>query len=222
MDLPFGKGKLLGHNSGRLVDSLIGGWQIAGFAVVQPLLPAPTGNITNYSPIKYNGKNVPIRTVARCLLQRLASLERLHSGRTGINSVDPRTASRTASWAFPAITYRSPRRCFPPATAATQRSEFPVLRDKHGVRAVGRTEQCSGPPWAVVDPMQNQFMLGPMQWNMSASAFKTVKFNERTFLRINVDFSTTCLTCLAVSSATVGDGVITTKNSANSPRARVD
>ena len=39
-----------------------------------------------------------------------------------------------------------------------------------------------------VDPMQNQFMLGPMQWNMSASAFKTVRVTERVLLRVNVDF----------------------------------
>jgi hypothetical protein len=73
-----------------------------------------------------------------------------------------------------------------------------------------------------VDPMQNQFMLGPMQWNMSASAFKTVKINERAFLRINVDFLNNVFnmpgTFVPVPSTSLPDGVITTKTSANSPR----
>ena len=70
-----------------------------------------------------------------------------------------------------------------------------------------------------LDPMQNQFILGPMLWNMSASAFKTVKITERAFLRINADFLNNVFNMPGTAlPATIGDGVVTTRNSANSPR----
>jgi hypothetical protein len=54
---------------------------------------------------------------------------------------------------------------------------------------------------------------------MSASAFKTVKFSDRVLLRFNVDFLNNVFNMPGIAlPATVGDGVVTTKNSANSPR----
>jgi hypothetical protein len=39
-----------------------------------------------------------------------------------------------------------------------------------------------------IHPLQNQYVSGPMLWNMSASAFKTVQIKEQVFVRFNVDF----------------------------------
>ena len=69
-----------------------------------------------------------------------------------------------------------------------------------------------------VDPMQNQYMLGPMQWNMSASAFKTVKITERAFLRINVDFLNNVFNMPGTPNPNGTSGLISTQGSANSPR----
>ena len=69
-----------------------------------------------------------------------------------------------------------------------------------------------------VDPMQNQFMLGPMQWNMSASAFKTVRVTERVLLRVNVDFLNNVFNMPGTTLPNSTTGLITNQLSQNSPR----
>jgi hypothetical protein len=66
-------------------------------------------------------------------------------------------------------------------------------------------------------PMQNQYILGPMLWNMSASAFKSVRLTERFLMRINVDFLNNVFN-MPGTSTPGGDGVATSRYSANSPR----
>jgi hypothetical protein len=66
-------------------------------------------------------------------------------------------------------------------------------------------------------PLRNQFVLGPMRWNMSASAFKTVALTEKVALRVNVDFLDNVFN-MPGTTLPGGDGVITNKNSDNSPR----
>ena len=68
-----------------------------------------------------------------------------------------------------------------------------------------------------LDPMQNQFMLGPMIWNMSASAFKTVKLTERVLLRFNADFLNNVFN-MPGTNLPGSDGIATNRTSANSPR----
>jgi hypothetical protein len=66
-------------------------------------------------------------------------------------------------------------------------------------------------------PLQNQYVLGPMIWNMAASAFKTVPITERVFLRVNADFLNNVFNMPGTNIPT-GDGVILNRLSANSPR----
>jgi hypothetical protein len=34
VDLPFGKGKLIGRNAGHFVNAMIGGWQLSGIGAM--------------------------------------------------------------------------------------------------------------------------------------------------------------------------------------------
>lgn len=69
-----------------------------------------------------------------------------------------------------------------------------------------------------VDPLQQQFVLGPMPWNMGASAFKTVKLTERALLRINADFLNNVFNMPGTTLPSGSTGIATTQGSANSPR----
>src|SRR5262249_44444562 len=67
-----------------------------------------------------------------------------------------------------------------------------------------------------VDPLQNQYLLGPMLWNMSASMFKTVKLTERFLLRLNADFLNNVFNMPGTflpgpTPSSLPDGVITTR-----------
>ena len=66
-------------------------------------------------------------------------------------------------------------------------------------------------------PLQNQYVLGPMIWNMAASAFKSVRLTERTYLRVNADFLNNVFN-MPGTQTPGGDGVILNRTSANSPR----
>ncbi|MSV27603.1 MAG: hypothetical protein EXQ52_02500 [Bryobacterales bacterium] len=66
-------------------------------------------------------------------------------------------------------------------------------------------------------PLQNQFVLAPMLWNMAASAFKSVRLTEKTYLRVNADFLNNVFN-MPGTTVPGGDGVILNRTSANSPR----
>jgi hypothetical protein len=68
-----------------------------------------------------------------------------------------------------------------------------------------------------IHPLQNQYVLGPMLWNMSASAFKTVQIKEQVFLRFNVDFLDN-VSNMPGPTMPGADGVITNRTSAYPPR----
>jgi hypothetical protein len=72
--------------------------------------------------------------------------------------------------------------------------------------------------WTGLDPMQNQYILGPMAWNMSASLFKTAKLTERATLRFSMDFLGNVFNMPGLTTPSGSDGVVTTRASFNSPR----
>jgi hypothetical protein len=66
-------------------------------------------------------------------------------------------------------------------------------------------------------PLQNQYFMGPMIWNMAASAFKTIPISERVFLRVNADFLDNVFN-MPGTTLPAADGIILNRNSAVSPR----
>jgi hypothetical protein len=66
-------------------------------------------------------------------------------------------------------------------------------------------------------PLQNQFISGPMIWNMAASAFKTVPISERVFLRVNADFLNNVFN-MPGTNVPGSDGIILNRTSANAAR----
>jgi len=65
--------------------------------------------------------------------------------------------------------------------------------------------------------LQNQYFLGPMRWNMSASAFKTLQIKEQVVARFNVDFLDNIFN-MPGTTLPGGDGVILNRNSDNPAR----
>ena len=66
-------------------------------------------------------------------------------------------------------------------------------------------------------PLQNQYVLGPMIWNMQGSLFKSIPITERVSLRTNVDFLENLFN-MPGTTLPGGDGVITNRLSANASR----
>ena len=69
----------------------------------------------------------------------------------------------------------------------------------------------------LLNPYQNQWVPGVLQWGQDASLFKVVYINEHTFLRINADFLNVFNT-RATPTASGETGLESTRSSGNSPR----
>jgi hypothetical protein len=231
-DLPFGRGKRFRANSSRLADVLIGGWQIAGTGqLMSRYFQLPTGYIANYSKINYWSTKYPIQD---CRSGVCYSGYLLWNGYIPSNLANTHDASgqcigvcgipsNYVPFATPLIPWGSTKL---PANAPLD-TDMTQFWDTNTVwvplkdGTIQRTDY-SG----FLDPMQNQFMLGPMQWNMSASMFKTVKLTEHVLMRVNVDFLNNVFNMpglylpyiSAQQQNSISDGVVTKQYSANPPR----
>ena len=66
-------------------------------------------------------------------------------------------------------------------------------------------------------PLQNQFVMGPLIWNMAASVFKAVPIREGVVLRVNADFLNNVFN-MPGTNLPGSDGIILNRTSANTPR----
>jgi hypothetical protein len=67
-----------------------------------------------------------------------------------------------------------------------------------------------------LNPLRNQYILGPLSWSLNASAFKTIPIREKMNLRFNADFFN--VLNRPGTPQPRGNGVIDTNTSANAPR----
>jgi hypothetical protein len=218
-DLPFGKGKPIGANANRLVNTLIGGWQIAGNGTLTSrYIQLPT---TYWGPIngaQTYGKQYPVQDCRSgvCYDGWLNWNGYIPANR--INSVDA-NGKPNGVMGVPDnyVPFQTPIIPTPKNGGSSSDPNFPFYETntvfvplKDGT--LQRTTLDTG-----LHPLQNQFLTGPMIWNMAASAFKTVPLTERVFLRVNVDFLNNVFNMPGTTLPTP-DGVITNRTSANSPR----
>lgn len=223
VDLPFGKGKLIGRNAGRALNTLIGGWQVAGYgSLTSRYYQLSTGFWGPQGAIEKYEKPYPVQDCRSgvCYDGQLYWNGYIPAHR--INSTDPRTGRPNGVMGVPS-NYRPFQTPIIPTPANGGNPGDPnapfyetnnvIVRLNNGVdqRVAFDTS---------LHPLQNQFVLGPMLWNMSASAFKSVPITERVVLRVNADFLDNVFnmpgTFMPGSLGT--DGVITTRQSANAPR----
>ena len=218
VDLPTGRGKLLGRNAGGLVNALIGGWQLAGFgSVASQWWQLPTGNWGYLGNVETYGEKYPIEDCrsGRCVPGFLYWNGYIPANR--INSYDANgkpngvmgvpadyKASNLPIWPMPADG-GDPN----DSTYKYIGTNTVFVKLKNG--AMQQTNLDTG-----LHPWRNQSMLGPMLWNLDASLFKSVAITEQLRLRINADFFNV-LNMPGVGTPG-GGGLLSTQNSVNAPR----
>jgi hypothetical protein len=224
VDLPLGRGKKFGGNAGRLLDAVIGGWQLAGFGSrTSSYVTLTTSYFGPTSQVQSYGKKYPIQDCrsGTCIAGYLWFNGYIPGNR--INTVDARTGKPNGVMGVPDnykpfITPLIPwaSTALPPnAPANTDVSQFwdsntvwvPL---KNGT--VQRTTYNNG-----LNPMQNQYIPGPSNWGLDASLFKTVKITEQFRLRFNADFFNV-LNMPGLTGPNGSTGILSLQNSNNSPR----
>jgi hypothetical protein len=223
VDLPFGKGRALGGNAGGLLNTLIGGWQIAGIGSLNSTYVAlptnfwPTGN-----PVEQYGYKYPIEdcTAGTCYPGYLWYNGYIPANR--INSVDangkPNGIMGVPANYKPAVAPLVPwgSTVLPPnAPANTNVSSFwdtnsvwIPLNNGTVQRALYNDN---------LHPYRLQYIPSTLQWNLDSSIFKSIPIRESMILRFNVDFFNV-FNHPGNPSAVASNGVLSTRNSGVSPR----
>ena len=223
VELPFGRGKPLGRNAGRLLDGVIGGWQIAGTGYYYSTFWAlPTSNWGPLGNVQVYGTKYPIKdcTSGTCIpgylywngyiSAPLINRTNAAGNCTGICGIP---ANYTPS-NVPLIPYGTTTL---PANAPSNTNMSGYwdgntvwIKLQNGT-VVPTSYNTNLHPWA-----NQTAQAGPWRFNLDASAFKRIAVTEAVSLRLNADFFQ------VLNNPGLGspgsNGILSTQNSANSAR----
>ncbi|MGD0499156.1 MAG: carboxypeptidase regulatory-like domain-containing protein [Bryobacteraceae bacterium] len=194
-DLPIGRGELLASHAGKVLNGIIGGWQLAGTGSYKSRYWSL--DTSNYGLIQqmqeYGVKEFPIKncTGGTCLPGYLAAngyisvptINRTNAAGqcTGICGIP----STYVPYSLPLITYgqtalpaNAPSNTVLSTYWETQNVWF-KLQDGSNVRTTINTN---------LPALRNQSVAGPWQFGLNASLFKVFDVTERVKLRFNADF----------------------------------
>ena len=223
-DVPYGRGKRFGTNVNSILNTVAGGWQVAGignmrtnfFTLPTNIYPSSAKSIETY------GYKYPIEDCrsGRCYPGYLWWNGYIPANQ--INSYDkngkpngvmgvPDSYKAAASPLIPAGTTALP----PNAPAGTNVQQFWDTNTvwiplKNGT--VQRTNFDNG-----LHPWRNQYLPGVRQWGMDASLFKFVNLTEGLVLRLNIDMFNV-FNHPNDPNSIGGDGVLSTRNSGSGAR----
>ena len=190
LDLPFGRGKPLARNARGLVNHLIGGWQIVGHGqLVSRYFQIPSTNWGSMNNIEVYGKKYPIEDCRSGVCYQGYLYYNGYIPANRINSVD-RNGRPNGVMGVPANykPFQTPLIPTPADGGSSADPLFPFYETNTVFVPLknGTLQRVNYNPG--LHPLQNQFVLGPMDWVMDASAFKSVQLKEGMQLRFNIDF----------------------------------
>ncbi len=223
-DLPFGKGKLLGRNAGKILDKFIGGWQLAGIGNLRSnyfSLPTGNWNITG-EPIQQYGYKYPIQDCrgGSCIPGYLWWNGYIPSNQ--INSVDangrPNGYMGIPADYKPAVAPLIPWGSTTLPPNAPSNLNISQYWDTNNVwiplkdNTVQRVDYNNN-----LHPWRNQYLPSVLQWGLDASLFKNIPIREPINLRFAADFFNV-FNHPGNPNTVGGDGFLNTRSSGQSPR----
>jgi hypothetical protein len=220
VDVPVGKGKKFAGNAGRLTDAVIGGWQIAGNgSLTSRYFQLPTSFWGQYNGVEKYDKKYPIQDCRSGICYDGWLYWNGYIPANRINSTDPRTGRPNGVMGVP-DSYRPFQTPLIPTPKDGGNASDPNFGfyDTNTVNvqlANGVTQRTTFDPG--MHPLQNQFVMGPLIWNMAASVFKAVPIREGVVLRVNADFLNNVFN-MPGTNLPGSDGIILNRTSANTPR----
>jgi hypothetical protein len=193
VDLPVGKGKPLLGNAGKVLNRVVGGWQVAGLgSLASTYLTLPNNMFPNGNKLEVYGYKYPIQdcTSGACYPGYLWYNGYIPAYR--INSTDPRTGKPNGYMGIPADYKPAFQPILPyPADYLSRSSASDPLYGFYGGNTVfvplkdGTIQRTT---WAGLNPLRQQYVPSIRQWGLDASLFKTIPVNERVNVRLNADF----------------------------------
>ncbi len=189
VDLPFGKGKPIGRNAGRLLDAAIGGWQLSGNGAMNSNWNTlPAGNWANFAPFQTYGKNTP---VVNCTSGVCVDGYLWYNAYIPANLINRVNASGvcTGVCGIPSGFKPISTPLYPiPADGGSKTDPVYSYYDSNTVfitlknGSVVQTALNTG-----LNPYRNQYFLGPFSYSQNAVMFKNFFFSESARARLEAD-----------------------------------
>jgi hypothetical protein len=221
-DLPVGKGKLIGRNTPKWLNNLIGGWRLSGTGtIVSTWYSMPTNQWGELGTFEVYGKKYGILDCrATPATARTEAEERCFPGYLYFNGyiserfIESRTASgmRNGVFGLPAD-YRPAQKPINPwpkggvsgAAGSSNWDTNNVILPLTGGSVLQVAKDTGLHPW------RQQYLLGPFNWTADASLLKFFTLKERLRLRLNVDLFN--LLNVQGLNTPAADGIVTLQNS---------
>jgi hypothetical protein len=219
VDLPFGHGKRILGNANRLLNELVGGFQLAGDGSIisQDFQPDPS-HWGSTSPLHVYKHGAPITDCRSGVCYKgfewfngyIAPTANANSGCT-TNCV----SGLPSNWA----PYQTPIDNNPTSTYYGSDEVDITLPGQSSPSAIayqpGPTPSSSG--WAGYNPYSKTVLNGPINYTVDLSVFKVFPITEKTVLRFNVD-AFNALNVQGFNNPGATDGVDDVTSSYNNPR----
>ena len=223
VELPFGRGKPLGRTASRVLDGVIGGWQLAGTGSFHSnYWSLPTTNWGPTGQVQLYGTKYPINDCSSGVCQ---------AGYLYWNGyISPKLINETnaagqcigicgiPSNYKPAVTPLIPYGSTTLPANAPANTVISTYWDTNTVwvplkngTVVRTTVNTNYNPW------QNQYLPGPWNFGLNASLFKNFNLTETVRLRFNADFFSVLNNPGLTQPSS--NGVLSLQSSSNSPRA---
>jgi hypothetical protein len=233
VDLPFGKGKLIGKNAGGVLNALIGGWQVSGMGKFNSnWFTLPTNMYPTGVPVQLYGHKYPIQDCRSGSCRPGYLLWNGYIPAHQINSVDPKTGqpngimgvpsdykpATSPLWPYPA-NYNSLNATNDPNYRyyGTNTVFLPLTGNPAGYQTdltpYGNGDLQSSP----ISAWLNQPVLSTNNWVQDATLFKNFSIKERVRMRLQFDFFNV-FNMPGVSPAAGGNGIVSSYSNYNNPR----
>ena len=230
-DLPFGRGKRYFSNVNKLVDELIGGYQLAGAGSVQNQYFAITA--TNWGPtnaIHLYRHAHPINDCrsGKCLKEYLYWNGYIPPTQISGNSCSAGLSAVVSGLPSNYAPYQTPldTSCSAPANGKAVTDKYYGQNEVNITLTNGKTGAIAYQPgpnasssasWSGDNPFAKTVLTGPFNYTTDASMFKVFPINERLNLRFNVDVFN-LLNMQGYNNPSGSDGTETLTSSYNSAR----
>jgi hypothetical protein len=211
-DLPVGRGKRWLSNSGRLLNTIAGGWQLAAYSTMgSRYVTLPTTNWGSFSSVEIYGTKYPVQDCrsGTCIRGYL-----YYNGYIPANQIN----TKNGVMGVPANYHPAHQPIYPtPANPNPSDPNYAL----YGTNLVSIPLQ-NGTSVRIpydngLNPWRNQYVPGPWAWTVNSSLFKVIPLNERFKLRLNMDFFNV-FNHPGTPMPNPETGIITLQNSSNAPR----
>jgi len=208
LELPFGRGKRFLGNSNRLLDELIGGFQLAGDgSIASQAFQVGTGNWGPTNPLKVYKHNAPITDCRSGVCHAAFEWFNGYVPPSVVNATTKGVSGLPGNWA----PYQVP-------------IDNTVGTTYYGLNEVqvGLTNGTSNavpysPGPASANPFYHTFLNGPINYTIDLSVFKVFPITERVNLRFNLD-AFNALNMQGYNNPSATDGTESLLRSYNTPR----